>query len=36
MKKLTAKDTTMTVGSAIIKPAESVRNLGVVTVVLDS
>jgi len=33
LKQLTAKDTTMTVGSAIIKPAESVRNLGVV---LDS
>jgi len=33
LKKLTAKVTTMTVGSAIIKPAEIVRNLGVI---LDS
>jgi len=33
LKKLTAKDTTMTVGSAIIKPAESVRNIAVI---LDS
>ena len=36
LKELTAKNTTMTVGSAIIKSAESVRNLGVVAVVLDS
>jgi len=33
LKKLRAKDTTMTVWLAIIKPVESVRNLGVI---LDS